>query len=1239
MPTEVIALPADWPGWNPKYLMNGGRPFGRPYDYYFPPNYLPAQYFNVVDSFANTLLDLPNASMLLAQFVFSPAAAAAFAQATAPIMYSATLKRIGSSASTSPDSGVYYVAFKSPRVGYQLGTHFKSQTYVTVGVTALGFVYNLANIVWMPNSSIVPRIEYRMNCRFRQFYVMNGKLTGVRADPANASQTQVQLFDSTDTPNFASPPNGSIKVIKSDGTSQTLSISSVDSQWWCTVATPNGSDGTPTAVSVAVGDFYVLSKPWLIEDPQLMFEYGLGVSGDGYYQTDYQKCKVTGNVIGMWLPPEGSSTLYVPYVDATNSDYMASKINIDSAAVAQQELEGISPTIAGDTAAGYAKFNALSPKPSTLRIIVRHDDPGIKHNFMAGNLVGEYLQAGDQYYEIVGQTRYDTVEIKDASITSSQLFSTIQPVQVTIVQQNFWKISEMYYESTKSPEGGTISAHRSLWQGRTTGASGSSMSWLTSADVNMGTTLPDSEKGASGYSTLAERIRRDVSIQGGQVAHAFKKGSGWVAVNIRTGTQYKCKSFSFSEADSEGFLTVTAEVDGDLSGSVSVGDEMGVAFDTPYDTFRGGARASNFNLVIDGAPALYSQGQYRMFMSGWYDSGSYRLAAPTSTDTELSLVDWSFGVDSSASAIGVPFLYASTKKRLVAVSFVEHGPLQRQCVYHTDPSIDALAFRSALPGWKDQIEQRLVKMGKSSIVTAGGVAPSHTQNVVTKAFFEFPQTSGGGDIPSYWFYIPGNMTNSVSPFFSVSITGNGGVKTAVSERYGVSTGETSASPVVLPFEYYAAVGSSGATSGVHVYYQYGEDSAWGGGLSVTDGTKLQTLLGGGTVASAAVSLAPASLEFTPQKNLLKGVNIFDPQTISEDTIFLLYGKDSPPFYAVGGSSTATANPSKPSVFAAMSKDAGETWSSPKYLSQSPSTAAEQTEWGVPQMLLYDFRYAGSVMDNDLSTCWIFGYGYTRDSSAASASTDGNLDYLFLGVYKFNLMSIPKDKSYEMKAKETPSQNLADGDVFAYYRPPHLQDSSETQSYYKIGDVGTAMTGTFPSDYGTPCSEKFVKIAGGTKSGAMITDLKFVEDVIGIVRDSSGDFTIHIRDEDSDGIVALRSPRGGDSWYIDVDAGKRVIYAKSGRAPHSLGDYFFFFDGDSLKCKRLGATVKGNYTGRQELLDAYPSVTVSGGTPSQRIAATQEKTGDVRAYVMTLGGYLTGRSSSNGGGTWTGLTNW
>lgn len=1208
MSWSSVILPTQYPGWNPRVLINDLKPLGQPFDFPFPDNYLPSQYINALSILSNSLIDLPSTSTIFLGLGVSPAFLAALAATTTFIMYTATLKRSGNSASTSPDYGVLSISVNSPRFGYSIGTRFKHQAYISLDITLLGFIGGLTSLSWLPLTSLIPKVEYRVNCKFKRFYVRNGTLLNVTTSSTDPKKVTLKLFESTSSPDFSSAPVGSIKVFKSNGTSASFNLSSVDSGWGVNAEATDENASLPSA-----GDFYEVSTPWVIEDPQLMFEYELG-SGYGGYKTKYQRMTTVQNVIGMWMPPSGDSTEYTPYVNADFQDYMATKVG-----------DGV--TIAGTGVDGFSAFNALNSIPSTIRIIINENpedilpgDSTTKHNYMAGNLVGEYVEAGGNYYEIVEHPMYNTIGVKNQAVTSGNLFSqTASAQQIKVHQQNFWKISEIYYEN------------QSLWQGEVINSSGTKITWKAAEDVPHKTTLSATEIEVSGYSSLAERIRSPISIRGSSSANVFKKYGGWLVIS--KGEYYKVKSFSFANSDDEGFLNITCEIDGDIGTAVKTGDTISVAFDTPYETASGVSKAANFNLGIEAKPALYENNTWKLFMNGFYDAGYYKTTTPMDTSNMFSVVDFSFGVDDAAQGRGVPAIMVQTKKRLIAVSFIEQGPEQRQCFFYMDPTLDTLAFRSSWQRSLDRIEQQLVAFGESTKITGGGDVPESTKYLVSEMTFDIPSSSSNtADI--YWMYLPGNTVDEPSAYFSALISGLGGVKTGLTKKYNLVVDSTAVSPVALPFEYYSPIGQ-GTSSGqvvAMVYSKYRSDTIWSAGLEkMVSSDKLKALLSGSEVSATSAVLAPSSIQIVKSSNMLKATNIFDAHATGASSMFLIYGKDSPVFYPVGDASADSGeNASKPCVFMIWSQNSGKKWSSPKFmLSSAPTTDTQDIvqELNTPMMLMHDFRQAGSLLEMNSNIVWIFGYGYTREGST---DTDGDLDHLFLGVYQFNLGTLSKDKTYPLKAKKTSGFDLEDNEVFAYHRPPYANNMSDFGATL-VGDTQTQQEGAH--------SEHFIKIAGGKKSGAIIQDLTFFEDVIGVTMLPSGTIKLLIRDEEADGIVQLVSESGGQKWSISTNNNERLVVARGGRAPHLHGDYLFYFDGDSLKCKRTNIEIAGKYSSQQELLDAYPSSLVATGIPSQRIASAEEQSGVISAYMVTLDGYLTARTSMNGGTSWTGKANW
>ena len=416
----------------------------------------------------------------------------------------------------------------SPQLGFNLGNKFKHQAYYGFDGMAIGSSLG-ATTFWYA-SGCYASMDYVVNCRFYKTIVQQGKVISTRFDTlVSPPILYIQLCNSQNSPpgsvlgsgsvagSSGFSPGGNLYVSTTVPIKNTTNISvivekipitvNINSRWeiaWKdTAATADMILNKRSSSHIQAGNFFVLDKPWVIQDPALMFEYGLSVGNeeksigalkgskgaagssgyvqpDGtampttqdltnlstnikYYRTLNQKPFMKYFINGLFVPQmvtTGSSgtggaggtsgsggiteRLYVAYADIADQSAIDLPINPH-----QQTLRGEAMAPGGEFADGLNALNSQSPSLSTIRLILGPNP--VPDNFVAGNLVGEFIRIDDHgtsyWFEITGQMRNDAVDVSVTCVNSpyKTLYDFLATIgTVYILQQNFWLINEMY---------------------------------------------------------------------------------------------------------------------------------------------------------------------------------------------------------------------------------------------------------------------------------------------------------------------------------------------------------------------------------------------------------------------------------------------------------------------------------------------------------------------------------------------------------------------------------------------------------------------------------------------------------------------------------------------------------------------------------------------------------------------------------------------------------------------------
>ena len=1252
MPSNVESLPPYPSGWHPWYPFTRVNTLNTEREYYFPPDMLPSTKFGVVNEYDNLSIQIPNEDFSLL-YVGGGTMASSFifgGMLNSPTNLVITLSRKQSWMAAGMNTTA--MLMPSPRFGFSIGGHFKHQAYIKLTVYGSGAVGTGYNVIWLAAAG-VPQIEFTTNSRLTKFIVHHGKVTDLikqhvektDVEPAE-DNLMVKLFDNEFSSSFASAPSGKITFygLRSDGyQSKVFDYTDVDKDWYMKMKDPSIAD--KNAFMPNVGDFYILDKPMMCDDPQLMHEFNLKLDPGGMYMTKEQRWSVDNQGIGLWIFNEPGSN-YAAYVNPDDQH----RVNLPSSQPQAEWVEE-STDFGGSFVDGVDNWEKTVPKLTTVRLIVGAQGGMPTQNYFSNNLSGEYIcvkgtagnegetPSADEWYEIVGHPRLDTIEINNTGVTSGKSFMDSPAAKFVTYQQKFWKITELY-----SGSGGVSGA---LWGGSVTSMKQSGtdnayeVNW-TANEFEAFLFLPESEIKKNGASTLPERFRTKCPLVATAI-NGYDKYAGWLATI--GGSEYKIRSTTFKVGQNSK-VTVKAVVEGNPTAYSGPGSLIYVTFGERYKSPFGGDLAANTFANIEVAiakttdlTATHASGQSCLRMTGTYQSGFYALPLAIGAKERIAIASHSYGVESSETVLGAPQGWVTTVSTGdTGLCHVEHGAEQaRQTIFYRDTDLDALMSVSSDPGWSERRQKAMVRCGVSPSSEMSSGVPSWA-SYLTGIYSKVDASSGSG-LKGLLAVVPMGNSNS-SPYHSQRIQGYGGIKTPLTTKYKLDITSTKAHPVDLPFETYEPISKNTPNQKLSIGMPVAVKSnlvtlSKCGFDEVKTGDRFTSLSNGEQLPVVTPSCPATNFEFTKMRQVIRSPKIPSCHSMSDGTVMLFYGVDSGKFCV--SKKDNPVNQTKPCVLAIKSDTNVDNWGSPKYNhQQTQADAAIASEWERPLMLAYDFRFAGSVkllLDQFL----IFGYGYAQNSSGESM--DGKRPYLFIGCYLVSLSGIKSGATHKCYSTVGGSIPTEEQSMF-YFRPNKAQASSpmyEMKFGQPIKGVPVASTPTTDTTDTSP--ERFTKIIGGADSGAVLNNFDLSQEVVATIMSEDGTLSIYLRDTTTDQIIRIWSCGVGGSWNFETDSDGYLIAYAFGSSPTAYKRLLFYFTGDSLYCKNLSTVTEGVYNTKQEELDKLPVSVVATNVVAHKIAVNTEPNGRVVVFYLNNSGHVCSAYSQTSGSTWSYLQNW
>lgn len=1268
MPESTDYLPNHPSGWHKYYPVTRNRTLSQEREFYFPPDMLPSTKFGVVNEYANTTIWLDKYEIGYTLAVSTTpmiASMVASGTATIPVGLYMCLSR-KESWSVVGGNKLIRLAMQSPRFGFSIGSVFKHQAYVKMDVFGVGVTGPAYEIIWLQVAGI-PKIEFTSNCRMEKFVVKHGIVVDEKryvdaSDPEKPKKKiKVKLFDNKSSSFFYGTPSGSVTFYgqRAGGFKEFKeTFSGIDEDWYAIFDESESLAGEEAKPTPARGDFYVLDSPIMCSDPQMMHQFNLDLDKDGMYTTDEQRYSIDTIVVGIWIYDD-KKKLQVAYVDKDQQ----LRVHLPTSEI-QETISGESMEFGGELKDGIALWSSQTPSPSTVRLITEARGGNPTQNFFAGNLVGEYVKFGDHYYEVVDHPRLDTVEVSNVSASSDKTLLKAAPKEgddeedggefdpnITLLQQNFWKITEVYTSYSAKPEAGA------LWGGEITGIEEDEyensyvVKWEASEPRNS-LFLPQDEVARTGFKTLPERFRNVFQMKKSAPIDGFDPYGGWRVV-IK-GVEFKVRGIKITETPatsetSDLQVSIEATVDGDPGAYASAGSSAYMVFGETFKSPFGTSPESNPSVIIStdvargtNETSSSSVTQPTLYMYGHYNAGFYALPLSLDVKKRLSIANHSYGVDKTDYALGVPRVWVTTYAGTTGVCFLQHGTNGQQTILYKDPELGIVVAVNSEPGWIENRQKSAIRCGISPKTPTEDGIPYGSYMLTGMHGSITPSPKTDSSKKGFFMLVP--ATGSSSPYHSVRITGYGGIETPLSRKYGVRIQTTEEHPLDLPLEIYEPTFAEEGdiNIGSPVVAKASDLILSNCGFDEVDnGDRFEQLSAGQQLPLITPTKLATHFEFTKLRQVLSGVKQFNAHMEGNGNILIFYGKDVPRFeFDSAGSET---NDSKPSVFAVKSGTNIDNWGSPKFdrMALSPNDTEGMAEWERPMMLAYDFEFVGSVQQSS-GEFLLFGYGYARDDEGNEQ--DGKRSHMFLGCYRLSSAGMRvgrTDKCYLSMSGVKP-ENKEELSQF-YYRQNHATSTSEEFSM-KFGKPldGLPQKTEGKEDPAEACTERFTRIVGGSQSKAIISwDLS--QEIVGIEAADYGMISVFFRDPASNRILKAVSCGSAGTWEVEVDKPSSgdptpIAYA-DGSSPTIFNGLLFYFFGDNLYCKNLATVSEGVFKDKQEQLNKLHAGLVAADVVGHKIAVNVDPSGRVVAFYLNKSGYVEAAGSDTSGMTWQRLHNW
>lgn len=1165
---------------------------------------------------------------------------------------------------------------KSPRLGFQIGNQFKHQSYI--GVTSFGS-YDLG---WRSFETI-SNIEYASNCRLKRLYLDHGKIIDSSIYDGNKRFIKLHTKNSGASSYFKLSGNLYVWTIIEKKSSEgivTKEYTKLTIDLTKSTLTINGDlliQETELTKNIKSGDFFQLEKPWVLEDPALLFEYGLN-KDNGFYQTDEQKIhpesplKIT--IQGIWFekeveridPTDGSKVkikLWHVYSDLSAmqfilpTTYDQEKMVLESKDKGGSLADGIS-LLMDDVTSESIRISIFGSGSST-------------QNFASDCLMGEFIKINESYFEISGHPRNETVIVNTKASNSFETIfevmnfenasSSTDLTSISVFQQNFWFINELYYSYP-------LETGIGLWQGsileiasqKKSDSTFSTSITIKTNDVKSTKILDSHEKKSTSCKYLTQRFYKNISFDsdknGAICDKYYKKFDDWYFYNTSQKKTCKILDISFTSLSSDtalnrSSLQINVSLDGDQTKDLKRGS-LGYFFvGEPFQTRSGWhGEMSSF---VEIAP-IFNGREWRAELYGNYYAGTYIL--PQKTNSIVYVTSFSYGqqlgeITDPSGQRDIPSIQMSaiSKSSLCLGSCTQKiGAGIREYVFFLDTDEKILVYRQGDYGWKRELQQKIVVAGSPSEKNGADIGLMKKENIyIVEMTYE---AEGASEI--YWFVRPvKDVLNTISKFGLSSyeshyVSVDSDVDTNLTRTYGISNVK-SVNYLYMPYDFSSysqtkivkdANGKDKATvvnlvtadtyfhslaleSGECVEKVYNAGDNFKNKLTsfVTNG---QPIRGESQISKVK------SFKYVLPTNTVKNIDYIYAHSLKNSSIFLFYNAKPAGFNFGGGFGATSTNLSAPSVFVLRSNTSSMYFHSPTVLEKDEKYGA------VPLMILYDFDLRGVVINAEETRAYLFGFTYPKGKSPY----DGYEKYseeLWLAMYSFNLIDF-FDKGWIFDAFE---QNFAQNGNMFISRFPTLVNQEplpETPPDKRMSDniYGTVRTSfghqvyeyeeidqvLEDQQYSQDATQNFVSILDQK-------DFRFSSGPISISNSGDGELKIFIQINEV-GLVCLISKNDGVSWSALKDGNnKLIIYGDASETnPYVMGDLLFL-----IKNSTKQLIVKN--------MNDMSETVIANDIIASNISGSMQETGIIYVYYYGSSGNVAASKSYDVGKTWEKVNNW
>ena len=1133
-----------------------------------------------------------------------------------------------------------------PRLGYCIGTFFKQQIYVRFDVMNGG-----GGVVFLGACT-----ELVENSRFKRLYFYEGEIANYYIE---GDEHLLKLdIDNNALPNIVSA-EGTITIIKRNGTEFSLSINGIKSNWDLIIGEP--AEGS----SPEAGDYYKIDQPWVIEDPSLLSGFlkgtenelfGSVTSGFNLFVSDKNIPYEEGKFLGTYLwEPQTVLADNIEAVENTNVadvEYFQPSANSsmgDSAGYTWGFLgygnSAFSETYSNDTRYKDSTAVELTPEVSTsegtspegvpvtifthperakadtalyqkaisnpnidyLRVEISGGGYFYRNNFHAPALKGSYIVVNGAKFKIMGHVSADIIDVSIKSIDGSTSFDPSSNQSYSIFNQYAWMINENYIQSS------LLSSIKGLYEGRVVSISDKTVKVAVEADSYILTGEKD------GYS-LNGRYKNGVTIPN-TTKTKFNRFKNWRLVANKTeyvidsGASTPVKFGEIISTENMEYYDIDIVLL-DIPNELNVGDTAYIVFDSMYKTASSNNKGLGITLNVTASSGSGGDTGFVtssvLCLDGEFLSIPYLIHIPI--NTRFGICDGAyFGISSngSASRIGAQTSYITTQSSTRGVASLFHNLRQEDWVCYMDSFSDNLTIRKGSANFSEYPSKNLMIIGSyDSIETSGGgskIVLNQDKEYLSRIQMTVPQAgknaSGpqqldeNANLPALMFGIGG--PNNIYGF---AVSGDGVVNLGVLNRDGDNTSTLEDGSV--PSNTWTNQGID--VSPVYIYKQtyYSQTSVKQVDIGVETGEGPIYINGG--------AVSDVSLQYVKKNQLLGVVGFFDIIRRQDGYIMLIYGDSVNNFTAAGNLNNSTNG-----VFIIGTSQDGYTWLSPDV----EDSVVKDEEKQYTLMVLNGVEFLSSI------------YNFISEKIVIFCKCRQN------GTSYIGCFIIP---AYNLLSNAILSTPVDENERPFLWRPPFISSSIINNPDESWVDSENIIKTDFDFDEaeGKIFKDTFVRVFGPESTNSQVESLT----EFGIISTSMlPDGTYVLLYNEEGGIKSLFSSDQGQTWHKS-----NIFWARNASSPVLINQYLLYITNSGIEALRTSYTYfyaardlsEGilDVDGEKELEASLASLSKiligSGAIDPQRLSGYINSEGVLKVFFYEQNQYLKCMESTDRCFSWT-----